>query len=208
MNEMVPLDFAMDIDVLSDDQVDILQTKLIARRMQRHGERIELLENENKKMNAKIQELEDSNKNILNEQKEIAKQVYILRAPKFHRQLKKLKEMVRKRKEYIYGDHDSMEYVLFEPFFRQGIYATIASQLSIGSWLNISMIDYQSMDSDYEKSKNIIENWYPSRSYLNHCIDELVKKRDRGTLPPVRCRALTEFLHTTSNGKNVWFVKG
>ena len=150
----------------------------------------------------------DSDKNISNEQTGIEKQRDILSAPKFHNQLKMLKEMVRKRKEYIYGEYGSTEYILFEPFFKQGIYATIESQLGLGYWLNISMTDYENMNSDYEKAKKIIRNWYPSRVYLNHCIDELIKKRDSGTLSVVRCCALAEFLHTTSNGQYVWFVEG
>lgn len=156
----------------------------------------------------KIYFRKDIDKNISNEQTGIEKQGDILSAPKFRNQLKTLKEMVRKRKEHIYGESSSTEYILFEPFFKQGIYATIESQLGIVSWLNIPMKDYQNMNSDYEKAKNVIKHWFPSYVYFNHCIDELIKKRDNGTLSTVRRRALDEFLHTTSNGQYVWFVGG
>lgn len=112
-----------------------------------------------------------------------------------------------KRIHELLGSTTDDNYVLFQPYFRTGIYKAITDAFDLSSWKQLSMIDYEKENSDYNKGLRILETWKPRKSYFHSRLNRLITSRDNGVLAPERCRALTRFLNKTDNAKNVPFVK-
>lgn len=112
-----------------------------------------------------------------------------------------------KRIHELLGSTTDDNYVLFQPYFRTGIYKAITDAFDLSSWKQLSMINYEKENSDYNKGLRILETWKPQKSYFHSRLNRLITARDNGVLAAERCRALTRFLNKTDNAKNVPFIK-
>lgn len=111
----------------------------------------------------------------------------------------------RRIHELVGGPMDD-SYILFQPFFRSGIYKDISDALNISSWKQISMVNYTDPNSDYNSALHMIEIWKPKHGYFIKRVNDLIEKRDNGVLATERCRALTRFLRETNNATDVPFL--
>lgn len=112
-----------------------------------------------------------------------------------------------KRIHELLGSTTDDNYVLFQPYFRTGIYKSITDAFDLSSWKQLSMINYEKENSDYNKGLRILETWKPQKSYFHSRLNRLITARDNGVLAAERCRALTRFLNKTDNARNVPFVR-
>lgn len=112
-----------------------------------------------------------------------------------------------KRIHELLGNTTDDNYVLFQPYFRTGIYKAVTDAFNLSSWKQLSMINYEKENSDYNRGLRILKTWKPQKSYFHSRLNRLITSRDNGVLAPERCRALTRFLNKTDNAKNVPFVK-
>lgn len=111
--------------------------------------------------------------------------------------LKKLfVKKVKNRCRLFIGKNDDSRYILFSHHIFRYCYGSIAYQLNIGSWENISAKDADKPDSQFQKACDLVDRWIPSREEIHRWINQLISKRDNGYLPMYRCKALTDYLNT------------
>lgn len=168
---------------------------------------LEKIRNHQEKDNIRITTIEEEQKKQEAAIKKIEEDTNVLCAP-FHSKRKKVFSNICKNRVrwHFAFDKSSPEYVLFSPFFFKRIYGDIANEFDLGSWHDISMKDYENPGSMYNMAIDYAKSWFPSDYYVRDCIDTMVKQRDGGILAPERCRALTQYLEITNNGKFNPFV--
>lgn len=147
-------------------------------------------------------EIEAANKAI----KQIAADSVILGNQNYTPQYRVFSRKANRRIHELVGSPTDDAYILFQPFFRSGIYKDIADTLNISSWKQISMINYNDPSSDYNSALHMLETWKPKHGYFIKRVNDLIEKRDNGVLATERCRALTRFLRETNNATDVPFL--
>lgn len=119
---------------------------------------------------------------------------------------KKFQDGCKARIYRLLGDNTSAANILFYDYFCKKIYGDIKTALEIPDWRQINMTDFENPNSEYNRAKQYRNSWKPNRRYFNRVLNDMIKKRDLGFLPAIKCRALTLFLVETNNGQNVSFV--
>lgn len=147
-------------------------------------------------------EIEAANKAI----KQISTDSVILGNQNYTAQYRVFTRKANRRIHELVGDPTTDEYILFQPFFRSGIYKDIADSFDLSSWKQISMVNYSDDESMYNAALRKLEDWKPSKRYFNKRLVQLIEKRDNGVLATERCKALTRFLNKTDNARNVPFI--
>lgn len=198
--------YIIDLNNMTPEQMELAEQKISEIKYEKLKRRIKDNENKTKKIEEKQKELEDDNKANKDDINTLKEQTNVLCAPIHHKRRGKFSKKASSRVKFLLGDKTTSDYILFSPYFFKGIYADIAYQLELGNWDDVSMENYESQTSQYSQAKEIRDNWRPSYTYFKRCLDELIDKRDNGNLSKERCRALTDFLTYTDNGKNVAFL--
>lgn len=147
-------------------------------------------------------DIEAANKAI----KQISTDSVILGNQNYTAQYRVFSRKANRRIHELVGDPTTDEYILFQPFFRSGIYKDIADSFDLSSWKQISMVNYSDDKSMYNAALRKLEDWKPSKRYFNKRLVQLIEKRDDGVLATERCKALTRFLNKTDNARNVPFI--
>jgi len=199
--------FSKPMNELTKEERDYVRNQLNELDMDDIKEKLTDITNEQERINTRINGFEDTQKIQGADIDQLKKDTNVLCAPTHHKKRSKFKKKASARVRFLLGnDKTTPEYMLFSPYFFKGIYADVAYQLELGEWDDISMEGYEELNSQYERAKEIRDNWKPSYIYFKRCLDELIEKRDKGELRQERCRALTAFLSATDNGKNVAFL--
>ena len=198
--------YMIDLNNMSPEEMELAEQKIAEKKYEQKKRRIEDKENETKKIKEKQKELEDDTNTNRTDINLLKEQTNVLCAPTHHKRRNKFSKKASARVKFLLGDKTTADYILFSPYFFKGIYADIAFQLELGNWDDVSMEDYENPTSQYSQAKEIRDNWKPQYTYFKRCLNELIEKRDNGNLAKERCRALTDFLSYTNNGKNVAFL--
>ncbi len=186
---------------------DYLRNQLNERDMAEITNQLAEVKNNQEKFNVKLGIIEKTQEENKDEIDRLKQETNVLCAPIHHKRRNKFRKKAASRVRFLLGnDKAAPEYILFSAYFFKGIYADIAYQLELGNWDDMSMENYENPDSTYETAKEIRDNWRPEYKYFKRCLKELIEKRDNGILRPEKCRALTGFLNSTNNGKNVSFL--
>jgi hypothetical protein len=196
----------IDLNNMTPEQMEIAEQKISEIKFEKLKNR--LIENENKVKRIEEEQTilkDDANKNKA-DITELKEQTCVLCAPVHRKRRKQFSKKATARVKFLLGDATSPDYILFSPYFFKGIYADIAFQLELGNWDDVSMEDFDNLNSQYSLAKDIRDTWRPQYTYFKRCLDELIEKRDNGNLPKERCKALTDFLARTDNGSNVDFL--
>ena len=179
----------------------------------RNSTNISLLANDFLKVNNKFKEIEllfarnkadiEAANNAINQ---IAADSVIIGNQNYSAQYRVFTRKANRRIHELVGDPTTDEYILFQPFFRSGIYKDIADSFDLSSWKQISMVNYSDDKSMYNAALRKLEDWKPSKRYFNKRLAQLIEKRDNGVLATERCKALTRFLNKTDNARNIPFI--
>lgn len=198
---------AKPLEDLTKAERDYLKNELNERDKRDLQADVEALKHSQIETTRRMNKLEEEQFSQSKEIKQIKEINNVLAHPQFDSLRREFRQKANSRVNYLLGDFTSPESICFKSFFNKGIYGTIEYELELGHWDMMSMENYENPDSIYETAKGIRDSWRPSATYFQKCLDELIKKRDKGYLPPYRCRALTDFLTATNNGVNVSFVR-
>lgn len=158
--------------------------------------KVELLEKSNVITSKKIEAMENENKHYYQKTNNLEERLNNLRQPENSWLKKALVSKVQKRCKFFLGEKDSCTHTLFSHNIYKWCYSSIAKELQIGSWLNISVKDHSQATSQFQRACDIAEGWYPPRDRIKEWIETEIAKRDNGYLPPHLCRALTDYLNT------------
>lgn len=164
--------------------------------------KVELLERNNVLTSKKIEAMENENKNYYKRTDSLEERLNNLRQPENRWLRTALMLKVQNRCKFFLGEKDSCAYTLFNHNIYKWCYASIAKELQIGSWLNISVKNHTQADSQYQRACDIAEGWYPARDKIEKWINVQISRRDNGYLPPHLCRALTDYLNSHSMDKS------
>lgn len=108
--------------------------------------------------------------------------------------------------EILGGDRTNYLYVTFSPYFYQHIYSDAANKFDLPSWDSCSMINYNDINSQYNKLLTYFKNWKPSKSSLNRIYSEMTEKLNHGLLtPPARCSAFTKYCEVSKHNAEYIF---
>ena len=170
-------------------------------------EALKIINNQNKKRDAKIDILIDDMGSTKTKVESLEKNTNVICSP-FHSKRKRNFNRLCKARvwELFNHDKDSCEYVLFSHFLFKKIYGDIATHFDLDTWHDLSMEKFEEENSTYSQAKEFASYWTPSNWYVKDCINGMISKRDKGILSPERCRALTEYLRITNNGEINPFV--
>lgn len=152
--------------------------------------------------NKRLDSIEKDTEKTKSDVENLKKNTDVICSP-FHSKRKRIFSSICKARVWklFSNNKDTCEYVLFSPFLFKKIYSDIATHFGLDTWHDLSMEDFDKMGSTYEQAKEFANYWAPSSWYISECINSMVTKRDNGILSPERCRALTEYLKITNNGK-------
>lgn len=165
-------------------------------------EAIKAIENQNKRRDERINNLEAESNKTKTTIESLEKNTNVLCAPFHSKRRKTFRNLCKSRVWQLFdNEKDTSEYILFAHFLFKKIYGDIAYRFDLDTWGDINMENYKNETSMYNQAKEFAEFWTPSDQYIKECIRQMVSKRDSGLLSPERCRALTEYLKNTNNGE-------
>lgn len=165
-------------------------------------EALKIINNQNKKRDEQIRILEEETDNIKITTEELKKNTNVICSPFHSKRKRNFNKLCKSRVWELFGNNkDTSEYILFSHFLFKRIYGDIATHFDLDTWHDLSMEDFENSNSAYSRAKEFARYWTPSSWYIKECINEMISKRDKGLLSSERCRALTEYLRTTDNGK-------
>ena len=204
MNEIIELD----TEHMTEEQLALYAAKIMEQRQKNIEEQMKSITSEIEKQTIKITEIENGQKKNDEAIQKLKEENNSLGSYKYKKIKTKFMNKAKKRVKYLLGGTTSCDYVVLAPFLHKNIYFDIACELGLdGDWDSIPMDEYTKQGSVFSLAEEIRDGWYPKKSYIiNHCLKELIEKRDNGILSPERCRALTSFLAATNNGKDIPFV--
>lgn len=165
-------------------------------------EALKIINNQNKKRDEKIEIIEKEQEKAQTEIATLKKNTNVLCSPFHSKRRRNLGKLCKARVWHLLNDDKtSCEYVLFSGFLFKKIYSDIAISFDLDTWLDLDMENYDHETSMYSRAKELASNWIPSARYVKYCTDNLIEKRDNGVLSQEKCRALTQYLKATNNGK-------
>lgn len=165
-------------------------------------EALKIINNQNKKRDEQIRILEEETDNIKITTDELKKNTNVICSPFHSKRKRNFNKLCKSRVWELFGNNkDTSEYVLFSHFLFKKIYGDIATHFDLDTWHDLSMENFENSNSTYSLAKEFARYWTPSNWYIKECVNEMISKRDKGLLSSERCRALTEYLKITDNGK-------
>lgn len=181
---------------------DFAQLENISSYLQKSAEAIAMLTKKTKEYDYEFKQLKEKNNQIESQVNYIMKEICTLSSKEHSIRLRKLKTRASDRvNDMLKKEEATCEYVLFERYFHFRIYTDLSYKLNLGSYKEMDMCDYEKPNSTYSKSLEYVENWTPSKKYIDDVLKKLSKLRDNGFLASEKCRALTAYLENTDNGK-------
>lgn len=165
-------------------------------------EALKIINNQNKKRDAKIKIMEEEQAETKTEVEILKKNTNVICSPFHSKRKRNFNKLCKSRVWSLFNnDKDSCEYVLFNSFLFKKIYGDIATHFDLDTWHDLSMEKFEQENSMYSQAKEFVSYWTPTNWYIKLCVDGMIEKRDKGILSPERCRALTEYLKITNNGE-------
>lgn len=167
-------------------------------------EAIKRMNDRTKKLGGTIKEVQETtyehDKSIGDIKKKLST-INTIASPTHHSRKLTLQRICKRRVHHLLGASTGFTYNVFSPFFFKQIYADMAKELELDHWSDICMDNYEDTNSPYNQAKEYGESWKPSGAYVRAKLEDLQERRDNGYLEQARCRALTDYLAATQNGR-------
>lgn len=205
MSNCASINTPINYESMTDDEILVHNQKGADVLMARLRDRVVKIEEENR---LRDKATEENRKDIDNLKVALDERTNRLGCKEHRSRRTELHNICKARYVNLLGKN-SAEYVLFEPYFRGGIYSQIALQVTdheSKSCDDISMEDWKNPNSPFQKAKELGMSWRPSRKYFDYCYNDLKDKARKGYLSDIRLRALENFKMATKDGENVYFL--
>ena len=146
-------------------------------------EALKIINNQNKKRDAKIEILTGDINSTKTKVESLEKNTNVICSPFHSKRKRNFNKLCKSRVWELFNhDKDSCEYVLFSHFLFKKIYGDIATHFDLDTWHDLSMEKFEEDNSTYSQAKEFASYWTPSNLYIKECISGMVSKRDKGLL--------------------------
>ena len=190
----------LDLDNMTDEQLDVITSKALFIRQKKADEKITELANKQAKLEENAKLNEEKLNTTVTELEKTKKFIDVLGFAVNSYKFKILKGKATSRVyDLLSNDTSSIEFIVWNSYFFKKIYSDIANHFNVSKCANINV-------ENFGEACYIAENWTPSEYYIKEKIEEMKNKVTTGALKQERVMALNMYLKLTNNGEINPFV--
>lgn len=117
---------AKPINEYTPEELAMVQDTVLIKRQRDFDEKLKELQNEQRKTKARLDEIEQANKENTDRIEHVFQINNVLSHPQYSSIRRKFMAKARNRVNFLLGDFDSPDSICFKPFFNKAIYSSIA----------------------------------------------------------------------------------
>ena len=191
---------SLDLDNMTDEQLDVITSKALFIRQKKADEKITELANKQAKLEENAKLNEEKLNTTATELEKTKKLIDVLGFAVNSYKLQILKGKATSRVYSLFNnDITSIEYLVWNSYFFKKIYSDIAHHFKVNKCANINV-------ENFEEACYLAEIWTPTNYYIHEKIEEMKNGVSKGTLKQERAMALNMYLKLTNNGEINPFV--
>lgn len=188
-HNVMNIDFAN----ISEIQLEEIMQKANDARFKILSEKVENVTNEQKKQQSIIELQEKQIEETSERSKNTENRINVIGFGIHSKKGKILRKLCAGRILSILGDASNFNHLLWSPYFYKKIYSDLADLFEVDTYKNIHI-------DDFEQAKSFALSWRPNDGYVYNKTQELIEKRNKGTLSQIRAMALSAYLEASDNG--------
>lgn len=185
----------MDIDFadINEFQLEQIMQKANDARFKILSEKVENVTNEQKKQKTLIQLQEKQIEETSERSKKTEDRINVIGFGIHSKKGQILRKLCAGRVLSILGDRTNFNHLLWSHYFYKKVYSDLAHWFEVDTYRNIHI-------DNYEQAKSFALSWSPDAQYIYNKTQELIEKRNNGTLSQIRAMALSAYLEASNNG--------
>lgn len=184
----------LNLNIMSNEQLEVLNKRTNNEIIARMSSEIKEMQNNLEKQKQELEDHEGQISEIENATNKIKDQINVIGYGLHSKKWGNFQKTCKRRVHELLGSMSDYNYLLWSHYFFKKIYSDVENHFEVCGCKNIHINDYLS-------AKAIASTWSPDEYYIRTKLQEMIEKRNKGTLPQNKYMALARYLEVTNDGE-------